>query len=371
LFGASVGMARAAKALAQPMGRPGPRPGMGPGMGEGPQAPIEEPPLEAKNGVPLIDVHAHLVTSSPGMVGADFAGAARAAISWMDRVGISRMLVMPPPYGATEIDRSYEYDAFRDALRAYPGRFGFLAGGGGLNPLIHQAVREGAVSASVERDFVARARQMLADGALGFGELSAEHLSYFAGHPYNAAPPDHPLFRLLADIAAERGAPIDLHMEAVPRDMATPPMFSRLSAANPPTLKANIDGFRRLLAHNRKARIVWAHAGHDATGYRTPQLCRDLLQENPNLCMSLAVPPRMRQLLDEADRARGDWLSLVSDLSDRFMVGTDSFHLSPQMSGRHMPRVWQIRLFVNQLPGELARRVGSLNAQRIFNLPVA
>lgn len=52
------------------------------------------------------------------------------------------------------------------------------------------------------------------------------------------------------------------------------------------------------------------------------------------------------------------------------MVGTDSFHLSPQMNGLHMPRAWQIRLFVNQPPDEVARRVGSLNAQRIFNLPV-
>ena len=369
LLCAGLALARAARAVAQPTGRPRPGPHMGPGMGGGPQAPVEEPPPAAKNGVPLIDVHAHLVTRNPGMAGADFAGAARAAVSWMDRVGISRMLVMPPPFGAAEIDRAYEYDAFGTALRAHPGRFGFL--GGSLNPLIHKAAREGTVSASLERDFTARAQRILADGALGFGELSAEHLSFFAEHPYNSAPPDHRLFLLLADIAAERGVPIDLHMEAVPHDMPTPPMFTRLSSANPPTLRANLAGFRRLLAHNRKARIVWAHAGYDGTGYRTAQLCRELLEENPNLAMSLVVPSRMRQLLDEADRARPDWLALVSDLSDRFMVGTDSFHLSPQMSGLRMPRAWQIRLFVNQLPDEAARRVGSLNAQWIFNLPAA
>ena len=33
-------------------------------------------------------------------------------------------------------------------------------------------------------------------------------------------PPDHPLYLLLADIAAQHGVPIDLHMEAVPADDA-------------------------------------------------------------------------------------------------------------------------------------------------------
>ena len=72
LLCAGLALARAARAVAQPTGRPQPGPRMGPGMGGGPQAPVEEPPPAAKNGVPLIDVHAHLVVRSPSMAGADF-----------------------------------------------------------------------------------------------------------------------------------------------------------------------------------------------------------------------------------------------------------------------------------------------------------
>ena len=53
-------------------------------------------------------------------------------------------------------------------------------------------------------------------GAAGFGEMAAEHFS--GGTPYQFAPPDHPLFLLLADIAARHDVPIDQHMNAVPRD---------------------------------------------------------------------------------------------------------------------------------------------------------
>jgi hypothetical protein len=43
---------------------------------------------------------------------------------------------------------------------------------------------------------------------------------------------------MLADIAAEHGVPIDLHMEAVPEDMALPAGLK--SPPNPPQLHANI-----------------------------------------------------------------------------------------------------------------------------------
>ena len=70
----------------------------------------------------------------------------------------------------------------------------------------------------------------------------------------------------LAEIAAQLGVPIDLHMEAVRADMPAPPRFLERSPNNPPTLKANIDRFRALLASNRKASIIWSHSGWDNTG---------------------------------------------------------------------------------------------------------
>jgi len=77
--------------------------------------------------------------------------------------------------------------------------------------------------------------------------------------------------RLLTDIAAQTGMPIDLHMEAVPRDGPMPELI--LGGPNPRQLRENISGRKRLLEHNSKANIVWVHAGWNLTGERTVNLC--------------------------------------------------------------------------------------------------
>ena len=85
--------------------------------------------------------------------------------------------------------------------------------------------------------------RIAAQGVAGFGEMTAEH---FAGYtPYQYAPADHPLYLMLADIAAAHNIPIDLHMEAVPQDMALPSGLK--SPPNAPRLHANIAAFEKLL----------------------------------------------------------------------------------------------------------------------------
>jgi hypothetical protein len=174
--------------------------------------------------------------------------------------------------------------------------------------MLHEAVRAGTVDAELERNFEARAQEIVTGGALGFGEMSCEHLSFNPRHPYTSAPPDHPLMLRLAEVAAQLGVPIDLHMEAVRADMPTPPRFLERSPNNPPTLKVNIDRFRTLLASNRKASIIWSHAGWDNTGDRTVMLCEDLLSSNPNLYMSLKIDsvslPLNRPVTPEGLRSR-------------------------------------------------------------------
>ena len=68
-------------------------------------------------------------------------------------------------------------------------------------------------------------------------------------------------------------------MGPVPSDVATPAHLQ--AGQNPPLLRANIEGFERLLAHNRKTKIVWAHAGSDPLGHFTPALVRALLGGTP------------------------------------------------------------------------------------------
>ena len=61
--------------------------------------------------------------------------------------------------------------------------------------------------------------------------------------------------------------------------------------SNPAVFKENLNAFERLLAHNRKARIIWAHADTDPLLTRTPELQRELLARHPNLYMSLRPGP--------------------------------------------------------------------------------
>lgn len=205
------------------------------------------------------------------------------------------------------------------------------------------------------------------------------------GHPYQWTAPDHPYLLRLAEIAARRGVPIELHLDLVPQDMATP---ARLRGGDTPaTLRANLAGFERLLAHARGARIVWAHAGSDPLGFRTAALCRELLARHPNLAMSLRFPARLpagvpggeELALDGDGRPSPAWLALVGDFADRFVLGSDAFYPSPALrgpGGRGLqfatlaPRQRELTAaFVAALPREVARQVAGDNARRLYRLP--
>jgi hypothetical protein len=173
----------------------------------------------------------------------------------------------------------------------------------------------------------------------------------------------------LAEIAAQLGVPIDLHMEAVRADMPTPPRFLERSPNNPPTLKANIDRFRALLASNRKASIIWSHAGWDNTGDRTVMICEDLLSSNPNLYMSLKIDsvslPLNRPVTADGV-AKPGWLALVSRFADRFLIGSDNFYDAPGVSLRDLARAAEVLNFVRQLPADAQTRIATQNPLRLY-----
>ena len=112
--------------------------------------------------------------------------------------------------------------------------------------MIQESVRAGQVAAETLRRFEETAKRVLQDGAVGFGELTTEHFSFFDWHPYESAPPDHSLLLLLADIAARNNVPMELHMEVIPRDMPfsdiSPFSPARRSSNNPMMLRENQAG---------------------------------------------------------------------------------------------------------------------------------
>jgi hypothetical protein len=297
--------------------------------------------IETKPGVQFIDTHNHLVGKYPtqsGMQQIYFEGAAGVALTAMKRLGIRKMFIMPPPFSTDHPDR-YTFDDLIGTVKKYPDRFAFLGGGGTLNVMIQEAVQKQTSIDRLKSRFEKKAMEILSKGAIGFGELTAEHLSLGINHPYESAPPDHPLFLLLSDIAARHGVPIDIHMEAVPEDMPLPKIRRLDTPHNPPTLRRNIPAFERLLAYNRNTKIIWAHAGWCNTGRRTPALCAELLEKHSNLYMSFKIGRDSMQEtrpLTEDLRIKSEWLNLIRTYPDRFLIGSDHYLCAPheQYSGR-------------------------------------
>lgn len=314
-------------------------------------------------------MHVHAHSRSGGAVSWDMESAANAALAAMDRFGVAASLIMPPPFSPGH-DAAYDFEILTEAVRKHPDRFAFLGGGGLLNPLIHAAQEPSQVTADLRRQFAGNARAILGAGARGFGEMTALHLSMNERHPFLEARPDHPLFLLLADIAARAGVPIDLHMEAVPENMDTPRRFLRRSPNNPARLGENIHSFERLLAHNRAAPIIWTHAGWNNTGHRTPALMGRLLDAHPNLFMSIKIRDRGGRggsPLTADGGIRPAWLRLLADYPNRFLMAADQHYYVPGR-GRQRQAERPAKRFFGLLPPALQRRIGHDNAVRLFGL---
>jgi predicted TIM-barrel fold metal-dependent hydrolase len=314
--------------------------------------------VSAGSTIAIIDTHAHIIRSRRGNATAT----ASQALHAMAEFNVAQTILLPPPFPAGH-PATYGRRELEPVVRSHPGRFAFVAGGESLNPMIHDVAPENVTPAHIER-FRKEAALIVESGAAGFGEVTAEHFSSGrGGHPYESTRPDHPLFLALADIAAQNAMPIDLHMEAVPRDMQMPDRMQK--GANPERLKENISGFERLLAHNRNARIIWAHCGWDLTGERTVPLMRSLLEKHPNLYMSIKLDPRgpRRTWPFAADGAlRPEWVALFRAFPDRFVIGSDQFF------DEGSERLALTRKLVDALPADIARLVANENARRIYRL---
>ncbi|MDH3444482.1 MAG: amidohydrolase [Deltaproteobacteria bacterium] len=317
-----------------------------------------------------IDVHFHLIADKGDL--ARFDEAARAAQQIMDTEGIRKIIVMSPPRPR----ENFDVESLAEVVKKYPTRIAMLGGGGSLNPMLQRAGKSPEVADEIHRRFEETAERILAKGAVGFGEITAHHLSLSPSHAYESVPADHPLLLLLADIAAKHDVPIDLHFDPVPADEDTPYHLS--SPRNPPVLKANVAGFERLLAHNRRAKIVWAHAGSDPLGNFTPRLVRELLGRHPNLALSIRpTNPRPGAMVHPKGRIDADWVAVLQDFPQRFVIGSDSMVVATNYTGPNAPRIFAPRAamqrqgigrLLSRVSPDLAKRIGYENAERLYRL---
>ena len=305
-----------------------------------------------------------------------YADMAENIIALMDEMGVAKAILVPPPQVPSQQGVKSTYEACVLAAAYYPKRLLLGAGGDSLNTLIYSYAAD-EVTPEVKALFRMEAERLVKSGIVVFGEMSALHLSMAEKHIFSQVEPDHPLFLLLADIAAENNIPIDLHMEAVPEDIPTPESLLRISSRNPTVLKANIAGFERLLTHNPKAKIVWQHIGWDNIGYMTTGLIRGLLERHPNLYLALRVEhrqekvdqsgPMPNRIVDRDWKVHPEWIRLILDFPKRVVIGSDEFMGLARRNARPKDSFLETWSILKEFPGEIASVIGRDNALRIYN----
>ncbi len=317
-----------------------------------------------------VDVHFHFIAESAG-------GAEQLASQSLELMGqerIRRLVVMPPPQpksGALDGSQLVE------VLKKHGDRFAVVAGGATLNPILHNHGQQTQIPEETLKEFRELALRIADFGVVGFGEIALHHLSLSPTHAYESVPADHPMLLVLADVAAERDLVLDLHFDPV---LAVTPVPVELKEfSNPEKFQPNIEAFERLLQHNRKAKIVWAHAGGlDFIGQYTPALVRSLLARHSNLFLSIRPMGRTPGvMITPSGDVNPEWIQVVQEYPDRFVFGSDSFLVDPGAKSGTAGRIFAerskaqrmgIRRVMMALPRELARKVGYENAERLYRL---
>jgi len=112
-----------------------------------------------------------------------------------------------------------------------------------------------------------------------------------------------------------------------------------------------------LLAHNAKARIIWAHSGFSTP----PERVRELLESNPALMGELSY---RSGITGRDGKLSAEWSALFARHSDRFLLGSDTW-INERWSG-YDTIMQNYRGWLAQLPADQARRIAHGNAERLF-----
>lgn len=126
---------------------------------------------------------------------------------------------------------------------------------------------------------------------------------------------NHPALDAIYDLAARKNLPVNLHNNATSRNRLDRPIY--------------VHEVQDALARHPRTVIIWAHAGLsrmldlDQPAYTG--LLREMLTRHDNLYIDLSWLIFENYVLDPGDgQVRPCWLALVSDFSDRFMIGSDN-----------------------------------------------
>lgn len=324
--------------------------------------------VTAEDSPSLIDVHMHF-QMAPSR---DPGGSARAALQNMAQFNIKRSLLMPPPYADGFQRNFYDIEDMAFVAKEHPGKFALL-GGSRLNVMIHGYAPE-QVDDAVRSRFRQMAEQTVLHGAVGFGEIAIHHVSIPAmgsQHAYERISPLHPLLQTLAEFAAEKDIPIDIHFDIVPEEMPLPDNL-KANPKNPSVLSENIQEFKQFLARNPRTKIIWSHVGFEPLLTRHPGRVKAFLKEFPNLYMSFRLnrnAPNPAATMAPNGQVKPKWIELVEAFPDRFMLGSDSFYdRSGVARGSTKEGFENFRTLISVLSEPAKSYVAFRNAEKLFKL---
>ncbi len=152
----------------------------------------------------------------------------------------------------------------------------------------------------------------------------------------------------------------ELHVFGADADL--PVMRAMVSLARARGLFLHVHGdaeaVERIFRQDPSARVLWAHAGFEAAA-----AVRSMLARHATLWADLAFRPDIAP----AGRLEPQWRDLLSEMPDRFLVGTDTY--TPGRWSEPAPNaVWE-RQWLDSLPRGAAELIAWRNGERLFTAP--
>ncbi len=274
-----------------------------------------QPTLPAAYAGPLFDAHLHYNEEACAL-GADCPYPVAEVLAMMQRAGVRAVVANSRPNGGTR-----SLAAATAATRA---------AGVTVVPFVRlYRNRADYTGWFADESIATMVQQELATGTQagpyrGLGEF----------HLYDSRHADGPIARRLMQLAQARDLVVLAHVDD--------------------------EAIERLMAHAPRTRLVWAHTG---IGGVPVARVRALLQRHPTLMGELSYRPG---LTDGDGRLSADWLALLGEHSERFLIGSDTW-VNARWSA-YEALMAEARRWLGSLPPEAARRIAWGNGARLFGL---
>lgn len=260
--------------------------------------------------LPFIDAHVHLNDERMQLELMQRHGAQKAVIFW---------------------GRNSDNESIAEAARRHPERFIAFAS---VSP---ERAAYRSAWASHDPTLLDQLDRLLASGRFqGIGEISSTHFPS-PGLPETDFDPLGPTLTGIMALARKHRVPVMVHIEIT-----------------------RINEFARLLAQFPDVPVIWAHGGY------TPLfLARRMLDAHSNLFYELSArtwPRHPRSpdysILHDGEKVWPEWLQLIESRPERFLVGTDASHRSPESEEM---KAQSVQSFLRQLSPSARERVARTN----------